>query len=504
MPSFVSEDSKDVGWLKKNIPCRAFCPTNTDIPGYIEAIVSGEYTKSYEINRRDNIFPGILGRVCTKPCEAPCRHGYEGLGEPVSICSLKRAAWDFGRFDVYEKWKKKPSTGKRVAIVGAGPAGLACANELALWGHDVTVLEKEAIPGGMMTLGIPRFRLPKEVTDFDIRSIFDLGITLKTGIALGVDVTVSGLSSEYDAVIIATGTMTPSSLGIPGEEGDGVYLGLNFMMDFNKGMLKKVPEKVVVIGGGFTAVDCVRSSMRLGAKDVTLAYRRTRTEMSIDKHEIEDMELEGIKDMYLVSPVEVIRDDAENLKAIKLIKNELGSPDESGRRRPVPIEGSEFILETDLLIPAIGQRAEEDSIDGAEGWKSSRGYQLEKGNVFFAGDFRIGSTSIIEAVADAKKASERVHLYLGGEKPRPIAVTIEELPGPGTGRERSDDFIELQKMPTLDLKDRFDMEAEVQLGFDKDTAQCEGKRCYLCDHDYQIDLDKCIYCIACIESMPRD
>jgi NADPH-dependent glutamate synthase beta subunit-like oxidoreductase/ferredoxin len=500
---YVSRDRKDVGWLKKNIPCRTFCPANTDIPGYIDAIAKGDYARSYEINRRDNIFPGILGRVCTRPCEPPCRHGYEGLGEPVAICYLKRIAWDRGRFDVSKTWKREGPTGQKVAIIGAGPAGLACANDLALWGHDVTLFEKEDIPGGMMTLGIPKFRLPKEVTDFDIESVLNLGIDLKTKVTLGDDIILSDISREYDAVVVALGTMEPVMLGIPGEEGEGVHLGLDFMMNVNKGNIERVPERVLVIGGGFTAVDCVRSSVRLGADEVKLIYRRTQAEMYIDKHELEEMEVEGIGDTYLVSPVEVMRNGKGEVEAVKCMRNVLGEPDESGRRSPVPVEGSEFVIETDYLIAAIGQRAEKGPLAGYIDKKKIKNFRFGRQNVFICGDVRTGASNIIEATAEGKMAADRVHVLLDGKKPLKVAVSIKDLPGPDTGRERSYDFIELQHMPTLELKERFDMKAEVQLGFDEDTSLLEARRCYLCDHDYQIHIDRCIYCCACIEAMPR-
>ena len=503
MEEYISREKKDVGWITKNIPCRTFCPANTDIPGYIDAIVRGEYSKSYEINRADNIFPGILGRVCTRPCEPPCRHAYEGLGDSVSICYLKRVAWDHGRFDVSKKWKKLGSTGKRIAIVGSGPAGLAAGNELVLLGHEVTLFEREAIPGGMMTLGIPLFRLPEEVTDFDIGSVLGLGLELKTGVSLGVDFPLEELSADYDAVVVAIGTMEPIRLNIPGEEGSGVYPGLDFMMDVNMGKLTNVPERVLVVGGGFTAVDCVRSSVRLGASDVSIVYRRTQAEMDIEESELEEMEVEGIREIYLSSPVEVYRDGKGEVEAVKFIRNKLGEADRSGRKRPVPIPGSEFVIETDMLVPAIVQRGEEDPIKGVPSGRTDGGIRLEGGNAFFAGDFRIGASSIIEAVADGKNVADRVHVFLTENRPLSVALSIKEMPGPGTGRERSDDFIERQHMPTLELKKRFQMEEEVQLGFDKEAGTLEGKRCYLCNHDYQIHIDRCIYCSACIEAMPR-
>lgn len=489
MACFTSKDTKDVGWVEKNIPCQAKCPAKTDIPGYIDAIAQGDYAASYEINRRDNIFPGILGRVCTKPCEPVCRHAYPGLGEEVSICSLKRSAFDYGRFDVAKKWKKAKSTGKKIAIIGSGPAGLTCANELILLGHDVTIFEKEDIPGGMMTLGIPKFRLPKQVTEYDINSVLRLGIKLKCNQALGVNFTIKELSQKYESVIVAIGNMISIDLNIPGVDGGDVIPGLKFMMEANRGLIRKVPEKVLVIGGGFTAVDCVRSCKRLGAKEVTLAYRRTKTEMYIDQHELDCMEGEGIKDIYLVSPVEVIRNKKGQMQAVKMIKNKLGAPDDSGRRRPVPIKGSEFTIKADLLIPAIGQRSAKVKVAGK--------------NVFTAGDYRTGPTSIIDAVADAKEICRKVHKYLVGIKEKEKNVQIVEIEGPGTGRMRHDDFIEKQSMPTLDLKKRLKMDSEVDLGFDKKLAHLEAKRCYLCDHDYQIDIDRCITCSACIEAMPR-
>lgn len=504
MADYVSRDGKDVGWLKKNIPCRTLCPARTDIPGYIDAIAKGEYARSYEINRRDNIFPGILGRVCTRPCEPPCRHGYEGLGEPVAICYLKRVAWDMGRFDVAQTWERGDPTGKRVAVVGAGPAGLACANELTLWGNEVTVFEKEEIPGGMMTLGIPKFRLPEEVTGFDIKSVLDLGVEMRTKTALGVDFSLSDLSGDYDAVVVSTGTMVPVNLEIPGEEGEGVYPGLQFMMDLNRGKIDAVPERVLVIGGGFTAVDCVRSSVRLGAKDVQLVYRRTQQEMYIDKHELEEMEVEGIEDTYLASPVRVLRGREGSIRGVEFVRNVLGKADESGRRSPVPVEGSEFVIEADLLISAIGQRADRNLLSGLKEGKTPDPHRFDGENVFISGDFRTGATSIIEATADGKEVADRVHIYLNGEKPLTVAVSMEELQGPGTGRERSYDFIELQHMPTLELKERFHMDAEVQLGYPAEYATLEARRCYLCDHDYQIHIDRCIYCCACIEAMPRN
>lgn len=501
--NIISRDPRDVGWLKKNIPCRTYCPALTDIPGYIDAIVKGDYSRSYEINRRDNIFPGILGRVCTRPCEPPCRHGYEGLGKSVSICYLKRVAWDFGRFDVSKVWEKASPSGRRVAVVGSGPAGLAAGNELVLQGHEVTVFEKEEIPGGMMTLGIPQFRLPLQVTEFDIQSVLSLGIELKTSAALGRDISLEELSADYDAVVVALGTMDPIKLGIPGEEGEGVFRGLDFMMDVNGGNSSPVPERVLVVGGGFTAVDCVRSAVRLGARDVSLIYRRTQVEMDIEESEIEEMEVEGMREIYLSSPLEVIRNGNGDVEAVKCVRNKLGKLDKSGRKRPVPIPGSEFILEADMLIAAIGQRAEAGLLGKFEREATSLGNHLEESNIFFAGDFRGGASSIIEAVADGKIAAEGVHRYLTGMKPFQVSLSIEERPGPGTGRERSFDFIERQEMPTLELKKRLDMEGEVQLGFDREKGETEGKRCYLCNHDYQIHIDRCIYCSACIEAMPR-
>ncbi|MDH3258793.1 MAG: FAD-dependent oxidoreductase, partial [Deltaproteobacteria bacterium] len=400
-------------------------------------------------------------------------------------------------------WKREAETGKRVAIVGAGPAGLAAANELALWGHDVTLFEKEDIPGGMMTLGIPKFRLPKEITDFDIGSVLNLGIDLKTKVALGDDIALTDLSGEYDAVVVALGTMDPVRIGIPGEEGEGVHLGLDFMMKVNKDMINQVPDRVLVIGGGFTAVDCVRSSVRLGAKDVKLVYRRTQAEMYIDRHELEEMEVEGIDDTYLASPVEVLRNGRGEVEAVKLVRNVLGEPDESGRRSPVPVAGSEYVVETDYLIAAIGQRAEKKPLEGFQNSEKIKDYRFGEKNVFICGDLRTGASNIIEATAEGKNAADRVHALLDGKKPLKVAVTIKDLPGPDTGRERSYDFIELQHMPTLELKKRFDMTAEVQLGLNEDISLLEARRCYLCDHDYQIHIDRCIYCCACIEAMPR-
>ncbi len=287
----LSTDPLDRKWIDVNIPCQAACPIMTDIPGYIQAIMQGDYERAYKINRMDNVLPGVLGRVCHRPCENVCRHGRDGLGDPVAICFLKRSAADFG----IKPWKPKIiKNGKTVCVIGAGPSGLTAANDLALKGYSVVILEQYAEPGGMLRYGIPEFRLPRDIVAGDVKSITDLGVELETNARIDSWNALVELRQLYDAVILAGGCQLPKKVDIPGSAADGFYWGLDFMMAANEDEIDRTFENVVVIGGGFTAVDCTRMAYRLGARNITLAYRRTQDDMSVSAHEIEAMREEGV------------------------------------------------------------------------------------------------------------------------------------------------------------------------------------------------------------------
>jgi len=488
----LSRDILDRKWLDVNIPCQAACPIQTDIPGYIEAIIHGDYEAAYRINRLDNVFPGVLGRVCHRPCEPVCRHGREGLGKPVEICFLKRSAADFGQ--------KKPfaadiaSNGKAVCIIGAGPAGLTAANDLAIKGYAATVLEQYEEPGGMMRYGIPEFRLPYDIVAKDIKSITDLGVVIEINTRVESWAALERLKQEYDAVIISGGCMLPTRVEMPGMDAKGVYWGLDFMMAANRNELELHPTRTVVIGGGFTALDCARTSFRLGAESTAIAYRRTRQYMqAASEEELDCLDEEGIELHLTVSPV-AIETNKNTVSGIRLIRNEIG---EGGKMRP--IAGSEFTLEADCVILAIGQTAED--LEGVECSAAPAAAEVS-GNVFVAGDFRNGSGTVIEACADGRKVGHEVHEFLTGEAFEEVVeiteVSVDDLP-----RKREHDFLPPEKMPHLPLDERGPT-TEVELGFRDAQAITEAHRCYLCHYNFQIDLDRCIYCMKCIDVMPVD
>lgn len=483
----ASTDQLDRKWIDVNIPCQAACPIMTDIPGYIGALMEGDYKKAYLINRMDNVLPAVLGRVCNRPCEPVCRHGRDGLGDPVSICFLKRSAADYGTEPV------KPDitpNGKKVCIIGAGPSGLTAANDLALNGYQVTVLEQFEEPGGMLRYGIPQFRLPYDVVAADVKSITDIGVTIKTKYRIKDDKELEKLKKEYDAVLLAGGCMLPKVSNMPGLDNKGVYFGLDFLMESNREEFDENVrlKNVVVIGGGFTAVDCTRMAHRLGAEKVTLAYRRTKDDMYVSHHELEAMEAEGIELAFLVSPM-AIEESGGKTSGVRFVRNSIAE-----NRSISAIQDSEFVMEADAVIFAIGQQAE-DNIEEAKS-----GDRVD--NFFVAGDFRNGASTVIEAAADGRKIARQVHTFLAGLKGYQDVVFISEAHD--TGRKRDYDFIPQQPMPETPLYERREKNKEVETGYPEDTTLVEAKRCYLCHYNFQIDIDRCIYCLACIDVMPVD
>jgi NADPH-dependent glutamate synthase beta subunit-like oxidoreductase len=447
--------------------------------------MEGDYETAYRINRIDNVLPGVLGRVCNRPCEPVCRHGRDGLGDPVAICFLKRAAADFG-MEPYTP--EITPNGKKVCIIGAGPAGLTAANDLALLGYNITILEQYDEPGGMLRYGIPQFRLPYDIVAADVKSITDLGVKIKTNSRIENDEELAQLKKEYDAVVFSGGCMKPKAGSMPGMDSPGVYWGLDFLMAANKEELDIDIDNVVVIGGGFTAVDCTRMAYRLGAKKVTLAYRRTKDDMYVSHHELDAMEAEGIEFKFLVSPMNIEVNDGKTT-GIKFIRNSIADD-----RSISAIDDSDFIMEADTVIFAIGQKAE-DNVQEA-----SAGKQVD--NLFIAGDFRNGASTVIEAAADGRKVGQDVHKMLSGIKGYKEVVHI--TPVKDTGRKREYDFIPLQPMDETPLYERREKNKEVELGFSKEKAAIEAKRCYLCHYNFQIDMSRCIYCMACIDVMPVD
>lgn len=487
------DQPKDFDWLAKSIPCQAACPAGTDIPGYLDAIAQGRYDEAYLINLRDNVFPAVLGRVCTRPCEPACRHGWEGLGEPVAICFSKRSAADFraNREPVVLK-PVFPASGKKVAVIGAGAAGLSAARELALLGHDVTVYEQHDEPGGMMVQGIPAFRLPRDLVRREIEQVRLTGVNFKCGVSIGRDVMLDDLAAQADAVIIAAGTMKPMLPGLPGEDLTGVMAGLDFLRLANAGGTPPVGRRVVVIGGGFTAVDCARMAQRLGAEEVRLCYRRTAQDLTIHAAELEAMREEGILVEGQVLPVALAGADG-CVSTLRMVRTQPGEVDADGRRGFVPVAGSEFEIAADTVLLATGQRRDEHwsalLLDAA----------TRPSPIFAAGDVLTGAGSLIEAVAGGRKCAREVDRFLtGAERVRELGW-VENVAT--TGRTRAMDTIPRQPMPTLPVAER-SRAAEVETGFGDGAARTEARRCYLCSYKFEIDNDLCIYCDRCLKVKP--
>lgn len=514
-----SDDPRDFGWMKENVPCQTACPAGTDIPDYIWAIMQDEHGLSYEINREANVLPGVLGRICSRPCEDKCRHGWPGNGEPVSICHLKRAAADLKDSGHRLNESLYAPSGKKVAIIGAGPAGIAAAHDLSLMGHDVTLLERETEAGGMLKYGIPEFRLPRNILREEVRNALRLGVELRTGVSIGNgegEIPLSQLREDYDAVLIATGCMAPTELPLRDEATDRVVrditdveYGFEFLLDMHRGEEKTVGKNVAVVGAGFTALDCARVARRLGAEEVTIHLRTTEEYIPVSKEEILEAKGENVALMGLRTPVALNGDADGRLESVEFVQNRLGGWRDNGRRKAIAIEGSEFEIKCDTVLIAIGQRTDHDFLDAEiklDRWNNAeinpKGMTSLEG-VFAAGDYVKGASTVIEAVAQGREVAQGIDEWLMGKPRLKKMVRIEQVSQPL--RERAFDFIPRSHMPTEEIETRSHaLTQEVEKGYDTCLAKEEAKRCYLCNLHYKIDVDNCIYCRACIEVAPKN
>jgi heterodisulfide reductase subunit A len=407
--------------IKEDRPiCQETCPVHLDIRGYIGLVADGKLNEALDLIRERLPLPGVIGRICPHPCEQQCNRGIQDCA--LAINALKRFVADYEvRTSGKPKAVIKAPRKDKVAIVGAGPAGLTCAHDLAIMGYQVTVFESLPVVGGMLYIGIPEYRLPKDILQREIDDIRNVGVEIKNNTPIGKDLSIDDLfQNGFKAVFIAVGAHQSMKLGVLGEEANGVVLGVDLLRDLNLGKKVKVGKKVVVIGGGNVAMDAARSAVRLGAKKVSILYRRTRQEMPASEEEIQAAEAEGIEITYLVAPAEVLSHNGK-VAGIKSIRMKLGEPDASGRKRPVVIKGSEFDIDADMVIPAIGQITDISFLGKSSGIATTKGNTLlvspetlatSRNGVFAGGDAVTGPATAIEAIAAGQKAATAIDQYL--------------------------------------------------------------------------------------------
>ncbi|MEW6079675.1 MAG: NAD(P)-binding protein [Thermodesulfobacteriota bacterium] len=479
-------------------PCRLTCPAGLNVQGYVQMVKTGKYKEALEIIMEQLPLPGVLGRICPHECEDACRRCQ--VDQPVAIRDLKRLAADMADPREIDIPRAEP-LGKKAAIIGSGPAGLTAAYHLAKKGIGATVFEALPLAGGMLRVGIPAHRLPRDVLDKDIEVITRLGVEIKVNTRLGVDFTIDDLFKDgYEAVFLAMGAHQGMKLDIPGEDLAGVRQGVDFLREMNLSGTAPVGRHVAIIGGGNVAIDVARSAVRLGAENVRIIYRRTRKEMPAWEEEIQAAEAEGVEITYLSAPLEILGKNGK-VSGLRCIKMELGEPDASGRRRPVAIPGSEYEIKVDQLIPAIGQRPDVSAIERIAGIKISRGATTEvdpvtfetgaKG-VFAGGDLQTGPGVAIGAVAAGMAAAESISRYLRGEdlaagrKP-----AIKEQPDfrPVPDHPVKENRYRTRELPVSERAGNFN---EVELGYEEEAGRKEAGRCLNCGY--------CSECMQCVEA----
>ncbi|HSB03739.1 MAG TPA: NADH-ubiquinone oxidoreductase-F iron-sulfur binding region domain-containing protein [Thermodesulfobacteriota bacterium] len=478
-------------------PCENICPVRCDAVGYTALISEGRYDEALRLIRLTMPLAGICGRVCNHPCENMCKRGE--IDEPIAISSLKRFASDWeiklGKM-APPTFLEKPKA-DRVAVIGAGPAGLNAAYQLGRRGYPVTIFEALPVAGGMLAVGIPDYRLPRKILENDIRFICQHHIEIRTNKALGRDFAIDDLFKQgYKAVFLAMGAHLNQKMNTPGEEAKGVFPGVDFLRRVNLGETIEVGEKVAVIGGGNVAFDAARTALRLGAKEVSIVYRRTRDEMPANDEEIEEAEHERIKLLYLVAPTRIITENGK-VKGLECQRMELGDFDASGRRRPVPIKGSDFVMEVNGVIPAIGYIPDLSCLPQNDGFKTTKAGTLSVDSmtlathlpgVFAGGDLVSGPSTVVEAMASGYRAALSIERYLKGKdlyKDRAYQA-LERADVPKT--EEEEGAVEATKpratMASMAADRRVCTFEEVNLGFDEETAIREAKRCLRCDLEH--------------------
>jgi heterodisulfide reductase subunit A-like polyferredoxin len=489
-------------------PCVMACPAGVNVQGYVALTSQGKYKEALEVIKRELPFPGILGRICPHPCEGVCNR--QLVDESVAICGLKRFVADQVKATEGEA---KPSVAERrperVAVVGSGPAGLSCAYYLALRGYGVTVFEALPVVGGMLSVGIPEYRLPRDILAEEVKGVTDLGVEIRVNTPIGSDLTLDDLFREgYHALFLAIGAHGSLPLNARGEDAKGVVSGVKFLRDLNLGRKVEVGRKVVVIGGGNVAIDGARSALRLGAKEVTILYRRSLKEMPASDEEVEAAIYEGVKVVYLVTPAEVLMDGEGKVRGLRCIRMKLGPPDASGRRRPIPVEGSEYFIGADMVIVAIGQAPEARFLE-SNGVKVTKAGTVEvdpltlatsRQGVFAGGDVQTGPWIAIGAVDAGKRSAESIDRYLQGQdlrdgRPLPKEAKQWDLSRIPLGQETRP----RQRMKHISKESREEGFDEVELGFSEKAALEEARRCLNCGICCE-----CLQCVAACKAQAID
>jgi NADPH-dependent glutamate synthase beta subunit-like oxidoreductase len=483
-------------------PCQMTCPSGLDIPTYVTLIGMGRDAEAIDVIRKDCPFPWVCGLVCTRPCEFMCVRAR--IDTPISIKYLKGFAAERSMSEAsYKNPQKEADKKKNVCVIGAGPGGLSAAYYLALKGYRVKVIEQHSVAGGMLLLGIPRYRLPREVIDREVAKLKELGVEFHFDTRFGEDVTLDGLKQEgYDAFFFGIGAHRSFQLGIPGEEDcPQVIEAIDFLRRVALGDRQIPGRRAVVVGGGNVAIDAARTCLRLGCDSVTLAYRRTRSEMPADHEEVEQAEEEGIRFEFLTIPKEIVVTN-DCIAGMNCLRAKMVTRDGQDRKYPVPIEGSEYIMEADVVICAIGQQVDADCMDSVANlnWTRRKTINVNMATtetslegIFAAGDAVTGPATVIEAIGGGKRAAESIHRYLSGlpqPKMPPVPTRrgrVEWLEVPA-GTKMT---LKRPEMPLLNIDRRRTTFQQVELGYSENVAREEARRCLRCDI--------CLRCGKCVE-----
>ncbi len=508
-------DTTDPRYYHRVVDCQWACPAHTDVPEYIRLIAQGRFADAYLLNRESNVFPAILGRVCDRPCEPACRRG-RVEDKPVAICRLKRVAADLKGPDIAARLPKAPASknGKRIACIGAGPASLTVANDLAPLGYAVTIFERHSAPGGLMRTNIPSFRLPQSVLDEEIGVILDLGVSLKLGSPID---SLSGLlaNGRYDAVFVGSGAPKGKDLPLPGREADNVHIGIDWLESVAFGHTGSIGERVLIIGVGNTAMDCCRTSMRLGAKSVKVMARKPRSFFKASDWELEDAEEERVEIVVNHAPTAFVLDSG---RVVGMRFNRM-EYDLDGTRIVAERVVDEVTIPCDAVILAIGQENAFPWIERDAGIEFDRWdrpvvdpltFQSTRPEVFFGGDAAQGPKNIIWAVEQGHQAALSIHAYVNGLSPADRPRETVRLASRKMGLHEwayKNDYAPLERrlMPHVSLKERFKkISIEVELGFTPEQAAQEAQRCLNCDVQTVFEARLCIECDACIDICPVD